>query len=66
MRIQKNIRREVEINGQEYIIWIGPKGMLFKVKRKRLGKLLPWEKLEAMLEADGLDCRSLEDDDDSN
>ncbi len=59
MKISKNIRREVEVAGVDYIVWIGPKGMLFKEKRKRLGKLLSWEQIKVAADA-GVEAKALD------
>jgi len=62
MKLEKNIRRELEIGGNHYIVWAGPSGVLFKQKRKRSGKLLNWEDLLKYAQAEGLDCKALEGD----
>lgn len=61
MKLEKNIRREVNINDNDHVVWIGPKGVLLKQKRKRVGKLLSWEELLKLANVEGLDCKSLED-----
>ena len=62
MKLEKNIRRELEIGGIPYIVWVGPSGVLFKQKRKRSGKTLSWEDLLKHAQAEGLDCKSLDGD----
>ena len=66
MKLEKNIRRELEIGGNSYIVWVGPEGLLFKQKRKRTGKKLNWEELLKHTQAEGLDCKELDGSADSD
>jgi hypothetical protein len=42
-RLEKTIRREIEIDGEEYTVTISPKGFRLTKKRFRSGVALSWK-----------------------
>jgi hypothetical protein len=49
-RLEKPIRREIEIDGESYTVVITPQGVRLTRKRFRSGKVVPWK---AILEGRG-------------
>ena len=44
-KLEKPLKREIDIDGQPYVLTISPKGLLLTVKGKRKGRELTWKSL---------------------
>jgi len=44
-KLDKPLRREVEINGEPHVVVISPQGLKLTVKGKRLGHEISWQDL---------------------
>jgi hypothetical protein len=44
-KLEKALKREIDIDGQAYVLTISPQGLLLTVKGKRKGRELSWKDL---------------------
>jgi hypothetical protein len=44
-KLEKPLKRELDIDGQPYVLTISPQGLLLTVKGKRKGRELTWKDL---------------------
>jgi hypothetical protein len=44
-KLEKPLKREIDIDGQPYVLTISPQGLLLTVKGKRKGRELTWKSL---------------------
>lgn len=44
-KLEKALKREIDIDGQAYVLTISPQGLLLTIKGKRKGRELTWKDL---------------------
>lgn len=52
-KLDKPIKREIDINGEPHVLTISPTGLTITKKRARNGKSVSWAKVQHMLDIEG-------------
>ena len=54
-KLNKQLKREIEVDGKPYMVTLSPEGLKLTEKGKRLGKELTWKELIGGSPAGGAD-----------